>query len=419
MPPVTLMIVGAGDRGFMYAGYAGKFPQEAKVVAVAEPRDTYRARLAAQHGISSENVFSDWREAAARGRLADAAVIATQDAMHAGPAVAFAGLGYHILLEKPMAVTEADCRRVVRAVTEAGVIFALGHVLRYTAYTRRLKAMIDSGAVGEVVSIQHLEPVGYWHQAHAFVRGNWRNTRESSFMLLAKSCHDLDWIRHIMGATCRRVSSFGSLRHFRREFAPAGAAERCLDCSVESACPYSAVKIYLGQVRAGRKGWPASVVTDDLTEEGVTKALREGPYGRCVYRCDNDVVDNQVVNMEFEGGRTATFTMTAFHPGGDRKTRIFGTRGYIEGDGNTIRHSDFLTDKTETIQANAGAEGTVKSGHGGGDYGLARSFLAAVATNDPGKVLTGPAESLETHLMVFAAERSRLEGRVVDITINR
>ena len=415
MPPVTLMIVGAGDRGFMYAGYAAKFPNEAKVVAVAEPRAAYRARLAEQHGIRPQFVLSDWREAATRGRLADAVVIATPDAMHAEPAVAFAWLDYRILLEKPMAVTEADCRRVVGAVQEAGVVFALGHVLRYTAYTRRIKAMIDAGAVGEVVSIQHLEPVGYWHQAHSFVRGNWRNSQQSSFMLLAKSCHDLDWIRHIMGAPCRRVSSFGSLRHFRREFAPAGSADRCLDCQVESTCPYSAARFYLGAVERGNTGWPVSVLTMDVTKEGVTKALREGPYGRCVYRCDNDVVDNQVVNMEFEGGRTATFTMTAFNPGGDRKTRIFGTRGYIEGDGATIHHFDFLTNKTETIHA--AAEGAVKSGHGGGDYALAHAFLSAVAADAPGKVLSGPVESLETHLMVFAAERSRLEGRVVDITM--
>jgi len=417
MPPVTLMIVGAGDRGSMYAGYARRFPEAARVIAVAEPREARRSRMAARHGIAPQNVFSDWRDAAARARLADAVVITTQDAMHADPAVAFAGLGYHILLEKPMATTEADCRRVTGAVTEAGVIFALGHVLRYTLYTRRLKQMIDSGAIGEVVSIQHLEPVGYWHQAHSFVRGNWRNTRQSSFMLLAKSCHDLDWIRHIMGAACLRVSSFGSLRHFRPEFAPAGSAERCLDCSVEKACPYSAIKIYLGRVRAGHRGWPVSVLTDDTTEEGVTKALREGPYGRCVYRCDNDAVDNQVVIMEFEGGRTATFTMTAFNPGSDRKTRIFGTRGQLEGDGNTIWHSDFLTDKTEAIDANAGSDGTIRSGHGGGDYQLARSFLEAVRDEDPAKILSGPMESLESHLMVFAAERSRLEGRIVEVSV--
>jgi predicted dehydrogenase len=417
MPPVTLMIVGAGDRGFGYARYARGFPDQAKVVAVAEPREARRSRMASQHGIPPQNVFCDWREAAARPRLADAVVITTQDAMHADPAVAFAGLGYHMLLEKPMATTEADCRRVARAAMEKGIIFALGHVLRYTLYTRRLKQMVDSGLIGEVVSIQHLEPVGYWHQAHSFVRGNWRNTRESSFMLLAKSCHDLDWIRHIMGAPCRRVSSFGALKHFRSEFAPAGAARRCLDCSVEKTCPYSAVKIYLGRVRAGHKGWPVSVLADDVTEEGVTKALREGPYGRCVYRCDNDAVDNQVVIMEFEGGRTAAFTMTAFNPAADRKTRVFGTRGQLEGDGNTIRHADFLTDKTEAIDANAGADGTILSGHGGGDFQLTKSFIEAVRDKDPGKVLSGPAESLETHLMVFAAERSRLEGRVVEVSV--
>ena len=234
-------------------------------------------------------------------------------------------------------------------------------------------------------------------------------------MLLAKSCHDLDWISHIMACPCRRVSSFGSLHHFRPEQAPAGAGTRCLDCAVEPACPYSAKKIYLGMVRRGHVGWPVSVLTPEPTEASVTAALRDGPYGRCVYHCDNDVVDHQVVAMEFDGGRSATFTMTAFNPGSDRKTRIFGTRGQLEGDGATIWHSDFLTDKTVKIDPAQGSDGSLASGHGGGDFGLADAFVSAVAENDPSHILTGITESLQSHLMVFAAEQSRLEGKVVTI----
>ncbi len=412
--PVTLLIVGGGHRGCGYAAFAKKHPELARVVGVAEPREFYRRKLTQEHGIVPENVFTDWRQAAGRKRFADAVIIATQDRQHTEPAVAFAGLGYDMLLEKPMANTEADCRKIAAAVKESGILFAVCHVLRYTDYTRRLKAILDEGRIGRIVSIQHLEPVGYWHQAHSFVRGNWRNESESSFMLLAKSCHDLDWLRHVMGKPMRRVSSFGSLMHFRRDDRPAGAADRCLDCGVEAQCPYSARRIYLERFRAGHTGWPVDVITSDLTEAGVTAALRDGPYGRCVYACDNDVVDHQVVNIEFDGGPTATFTMTAFTEMSDRKTRIFGTRGRIEGDGRMLRVLDFLTDREETIDTRAPA-GSILGGHGGGDYRLMQGFVAAVGERDPAKILSGPAETLESHLAVFAAERARREGRVVEI----
>ena len=414
MKPVTLLVVGAGMRGAGYSKYAAEYPDRAKVVGVAEPRDAYRQRLADEHDIPPENVFTDWRQVADRPRLADAVLICTQDAMHADPAEAFAAKGYHMLLEKPMAPNEADCRRIHRAVTDAGVLFAVGHVMRYTAYTQRLKRLLDSGAIGEVVSIQHLEPVGFWHQAHSFVRGNWRNEGESSFMLLAKSCHDLDWLRYLMGAPCRRVSSFGSLRHFTKANQPAGAAARCTECGVEADCPYSAKRIYLGRVARGQTGWPVDVLTPEVTEQTVTEALRTGPYGRCVYDCDNDVVDHQVVNLEFADGRTASFTMTAFNAGGGRQTRLFGTRGEIVGDSREIRHYDFLTGEWQTIDSRTGDQ-TILGGHGGGDYGLMHSFVSAVAENDPARVLSGPAETLESHLIVFAAEQARREGTVVDV----
>ena len=416
MKTVTLAIIGAGSRGSGFASFATANPDKAKVVGVAEPRDPYRDRQAAEHAIPAENVAGDWKELAAREKFADAVVIATQDPMHADPAVAFAEKGYHILLEKPMAPNETDCKRIVRAAVDNGIILAVGHVMRYTRYTSAFKSMLDDGAVGEIVSIQHLEPVGFWHQAHSFVRGNWRNEEESSPMLLAKSCHDLDWIRYIVGSPCRSVSSFGGLYHFRKQQKPteAGTATRCVDCAFEPRCPYSADRIYLGRVREGHTGWPVSVLTPDVNEESVTEALRTGPYGRCVYECDNDVVDHQVVNMVFDSGVTAAFTMTAFTDHGGRKTRVFGTHGCLEGDGTRIRHSDFLTGaQTETDTSIT--DTAITGGHGGGDAGLMSSFVDAVRTSDPARVLSGPEESLETHLMVFAAERARREHRVVDL----
>ncbi|MCX7017051.1 MAG: Gfo/Idh/MocA family oxidoreductase [Candidatus Sumerlaeota bacterium] len=414
MDPVKVLIIGAGSRGAGYATYAAEHPERAQVVGVAEPRAVHRNRLVEAHSIPAENVFTDWKQAAERPRIADAVLICTQDAMHADPAVAFADRSYHILLEKPMAPNEADCRRIVAAILRNKSIFAVGHVMRYTAYTRRLKALIDEGLIGEVVSIQHLEPVGYWHQAHSFVRGNWRNEAESSFMLLSKSCHDIDWLIHIMGARCARTSSFGSLLHFRREEQPAGAADRCLECAVEPNCPYSAKKIYLGRVERGGRGWPLEVLTPEPTVETITEALRTGPYGRCVYACDNDVVDHQVVHLEFEGGQTASFTMTAFSKAGHRQTRIFGTRGELIGNGIAIEHFDFLTDKTQVIDTRA-SDASIAGGHGGGDYNFMHSFVSALLENDPSHILSGPEETLQTHLAVFAAERARREGRVVEV----
>lgn len=412
--PVTLAVVGAGSRGSAYARCAAA--SGARVVAVAEPRRPRRERLASEHGLPPYATFRGWRELAARPRLSDAVLIATQDALHVQPAVAFADLGYHLLLEKPMATTEADCVRIVDAVEAAGVLGAVCHVLRYTPYTRAMKRLVDSGDVGEVVSVEHLEPVGWWHHAHSYVRGNWRREDESTFMLMAKSCHDLDWLAHLTGRRASRVSSFGGLHHFRPEQRPAGAADRCLDCAVEPDCPYSASRLYLGCLGdPDRERWPLSVVTDELTEAGVRRALREGPYGRCVYACDNDVVDHQIVGVEYDDGVTASFTMTAFTPLGHRRTRVFGTRGSLEGDGIDIVVHDFVTGARRVVHTSTGTDASAAAGHGGGDQGLVDAFLSALRTGDRAHVLSDVRESLHTHRVVWAAERARRSGTVVEL----
>ena len=380
--PITAIVVGAGGRGMTYAQFSQEHPDRLQIIGVAEPREWNREHVANTYHIPAENVFTDWRDLAARPRFADAVIIATQDAMHVEPAVAFAKLGYAILLEKPMAPDEADCHHIIQAVKENNILFAVCHVMRYTRYTQMLKQVVDSGAIGEVVSIQHLEPVGYWHQAHSFVRGNWRNEQESSFMLLAKSCHDLDWMRYIMGEPCQSVSSFGTLKHFTKSEKPAaaGSATRCLHCSYEPDCPYAAKKIYLDRLAKGNTGWPVNVLTPEPTLETVTAALENGPYGRCVYECDNDVVDHQVVNMLFDQGQDRHLYHDGFQPANHRKTRIFGTRGEIYGDGQKIEIFDFLTDQTRVIDTEAprpsDAGGTALGGHGGGDYGLMDRFVS-------------------------------------------
>jgi predicted dehydrogenase len=233
-------------------------------------------------------------------------------------------------------------------------------------------------------------------------------------MLLAKSCHDLDWLRHITGLRCRRVSSFGSLSHFRPEHKPEGAASRCLECAVEPDCPYSALKLYLPLVKAGHTGWPLDVLTPLPNEERVLEALRTGPFGVCVYEGQNDVVDHQVVNLEFEGGVTASFTMTAFTQARARQDRLFCTKAEVSGDGRFIEVFDFNHGSTERIDTWADGDHTA-GGHAGGDAGVVNAFLRAVASGDPAPILSSPAETLESHLIVFAAERSRREGSVVHL----
>ena len=316
-----------------------------------------------------------------------------------------------------MAPDEAGCRRIVAAVEKAGVMLAVGHVLRYTPYTRAVKEIVDSGQLGEIMTVQHLEPVGFWHHAHAYVRGNWRRGDLATSMLMAKSCHDLDWLQYILGRAPLRVSSFGRLTHFTAANRPAGAADRCVACAVEVGCPYSAPRLYRELLDRGEHRWPLSVVVDDFSRGALDEALRNGPYGRCVYACDNDAVDHQVVALEFPGGTTATFTMTAFSRFADRSTRLFGTRAELTGDGDTIRVYDFLTRAERLITpAPAGAMNPAE-GHAGGDAGLMDAFTAAVATGNRELISSGPRESLASHLAVFAAERARLDGTVETIPL--
>ena len=413
--PVTLAVVGAGSRGAVYASFARALPDRARVVAVAEPRPDRRRALLADHGLDDAppQAFERWEQLVEGPRLADVAVVATQDRDHVAAAEALAGAGYHLLLEKPMAPDAEGCRRIVAAVARAGVLLGVAHVLRYTPYGRALQAVVDDGRIGGLVSVQHLEPVGWWHFAHSYVRGSWRREDEASSMLLAKSCHDLDLLRAWAGRPAVAVSSFGGLAHFTAANRPEGAADRCLDCAVEPDCPYSATRLYLGMVEAGWRGWPVDVVAHDPTVASVTEALRTGPYGRCAYACDNDVADHQVVAVEFERGLTAAFTVTAFTALGPRRTVLFGTRGQVVGDGRTLRVSDFVTGATERLEPGARAVDGMVDLHGGGDAALMDAMVTAVATGDASHVLSGPEETLESHLLVFAAEQARREGRVV------
>lgn len=407
--PVRIALVGAGSRGLLsYAPFALKNPDKASIVAVAEPREWFRKQATERHNIAAENVFTDWRDLLAAPKLADAVIIATQDSEHTAPVLAASKKKYDILLEKPMATNEAECRQIVAAVKENNVLLAVCHVLRYTPYFRKIRDIVQSGVLGQIATVRHFEQVGFWHQAHSYVRGNWRNEALSSPMILAKSCHDMDILLFLLGRSCTKLSSFGRLSHFTASQQPEGAADRCVECAIS--CPYSAKEFYFSRLAQGRTGWPLDVITQDFTESGVLKVLAEGPYGRCVYKSDNDVVDHQVVAMEFEDGVSATFTMTAFTAEESRRTEIFGSHGELRGDGKLIEVRLFSGEvqQYDYSDLDQGAD----SGHMGGDSGIMEDFVTAVrlrsGTDSSADV------SLTSHLMAFAAERSRKQGGQVE-----
>ncbi|XP_052278432.1 uncharacterized protein LOC127876940 isoform X12 [Dreissena polymorpha] len=419
--PKTGIVVGAGSRGNGYPWYAKEYPDQLQIIGVCEPRDFQRNRTVKAFDIAEKNAFKDWKDAADLERFADCVIICTPDRLHKEPAIAFAKKGYHILLEKPMAVTEADCREIVATCKENNVILSVCHVLRYIPWVKKVKEIIDSGAIGDVVNINHTEPVGFWHFAHSFVRGNWHKESYSSFSLLAKCCHDVDLICYWMsGRKCERVSSFGHLSHFHSGDKPKDAADRCLDCPahVETTCPYSAKKLYLGFVKTGHTGWPVSVICDTPDIENVTQALRDGPYGRCVYNMDNDVVSNQVVNMQFEGGSTATLTMVAFTEGiCTRQVMIYGTKGQItvkDGKRNPVCVYDFNSQQTTSHNMDDKTVcSSALSGHGGADFHTINAFVDMLHNPSSSTIETGPDATLASHVLCFAAERSRKENRTL------
>jgi predicted dehydrogenase len=367
-----------------------------------------RRELGAELGLAPAAQLEEWRELAAGPRLADAVVIAVQDRFHLEAVEAFAAAGYDILCEKPLAGTEAACAAVVDAAERAGVFLGVCHVLRYTPTTERIVELLSAGAVGDVVAVHHLEPVGFYHFAHSFVRGAWRREDQSGPMLLTKACHDLDWLSHLIGRPARRVASFGSLTVFDRAHRPPGAADRCVSCAVEPTCPYSAPRLYHAGLQPGAvEEYFTRIVAPAYTAEAVDAALRDGPFGNCVYGNDNDVCDHQVVSVEYEGGVTASITVSAFTPMEHRRTTITGTAGQIATDGTTVEHYDFMTQ--DVTRYDTRGEG----GHGGGDRAMTKAFVDALHLGEPSRFSSQGAASLETHRIVFAAERARTTGTVV------
>ncbi|THH11533.1 hypothetical protein EW145_g578 [Phellinidium pouzarii] len=374
LAPVTFAVIGCGQRGTAYAEYALRAPDKCKVVAIAEPRPKTRTAMATAHSVDASLVFHTWEDFHA----------ASVETLKTTVALAFASQGYHILCEKPMATSVEDCVRIADAVKKAGIIFGMGHVLRYSPYSKAMTKIIHSGSLGRLINIQYLEPIGHYHFAHSYVRGSWSKENDSSFSLMTKSSHDIDIICSMLAPeTPIRVSSFGSLQHFKKAAKPpaAGDATRCLDCSIEQECPYSAKSIYLDRVKSGNTRWPASTIVDGVPDiENINEALQNGPYGKCVYESDNDVVDNQTC--------LASPSPTSAHS-----------------------HAPPVSQQRRQCTAPRRKAG----GHGGGDLGLISTFVRAVRTGQQDLLGTDVDEVLKSHLAVFAAEKSRLEGRVINV----
>jgi predicted dehydrogenase len=445
--PVRLAILGLGNRGGkVYAGYAERHPDQARVVAVADPLPYRRDDIAARHRLPESGRFADFRDLTARladpspGQLSvDAVMVALPDADHVEAVRELAPHPVPILMEKPLASTPDSLRELEAVAADGQARIYVAHVLRYTPFFRTVHAVLRSGAIGETRTIRLEENIGYWHFAHSYVRGNWRRHDLASPMILAKSCHDLDALRWLADSPPRSVASVGSLAHFREENAPPGAPGHCLDgCPVADECPFYAPRFYADAL-AHTDDPPVALLGPDLSREGRLRALATGPYGRCVYRCDNDVADHQQVLVAFDNDLTATLTVSAFTSANTRTIQVTGTRGEILGRMDTGDLQVHLYDPTrhdvgevppEATLVHRGSAGPLSHdvldfhvryhvreeglGHAGGDEALLDRFVGVLAGQAPPDVLeTSLAASLDSHWMAFAAEESRHTGQTV------
>ena len=336
-------------------------------------------------------------------------MVCTQDKMHYEPVVMAMEKGYHVLCEKPMSPDKKEIIKMGEMAKKYNRILSVCHVLRYSPFFSKLKELLKEGRIGRLMTIQHMEEVGYWHHAHSFVRGNWRNAEKSSPMILQKCCHDMDIMLWLADSKCESISSFGELSYFKEENSPEGAPAYCLDgCSHRDECAFYAPRFYLEHPKAVDDGL-VYAVTDPADPEHVLEALKKGPYGRCVFHCDNTVVDHQSVDIHFENQVTASFLMTAFTNQCARRIRLMGTKGEIKGDMDTgvIEIIDFVSQNHETIQLHTPAKG-----HNGSDMSMMRDFVRMIGEGKKGK--TDASVSVESHLMALAAEEARVKGQVID-----
>lgn len=419
MKKISVIVVGAGNRGDRYAGLMNQRPEQYQIVGMADPAEARRNHFQKAYGVPGENCFESWEDILSQPKMADVAVISTVDDMHYQPALMAIDKGYDLLLEKPVAPTAKECADILNAARKKGVKVLVCHVLRYSPFYGRVKELVMSGIIGQVLSIDQVEGIGNVHFSHSYVRGNWHNTKNSAPMLLAKSCHDLDIIQWLLDQPCLRVSSFGSLTHFTPENAPEGAPVRCADgtCPAYDTCPYNVIKHYYDFKSNTRRQIITKGIAESYTptDEEVMVALKTTNYGICAYHSDNDVLDHQVVSMEFAGGATANLTVNAFNRGG-RYIRLYGTKGeiYAHMRDKEIQVYTF-EDKKTTMVPVVKTEETIDGGHGGGDAGIVKEMYEYFAGEYTGFRAADLDVSVQNHMIGFAAEEARLNRTVVDV----
>lgn len=408
MSKIKVGLIGAGQRGKdIYGRYIMENPENIEIVAVAEPNDIKREEVAKSHKIAEKFIFENWEEFFEKDKLCDAVIIATPDNQHFMPTSKALEKEYHILLEKPMSNNPEETAKLGELAKDNENVFMICHVLRYTPFYSTLKSILDSGEIGEIITIQHNENIGYFHFAHSFVRGNWRNKELSSPLMLQKSCHDMDVLLWLIGSDCKKIASFGKLSHFNKKNKPSNAGSRCVDCKIENECPYSAKKLYFNNIGQ----WPTTAISEIQTEEAVKDAVATGPYGRCVYECDNNVVDHQSTILEFDNGVTVDFNLSAFTNEVYRNLKIMGTKGEIIGNDvkNEIEIQLFDSNEKRIIKPKK-----VAGGHGGGDTGIMGDFISLI-NNKKKESLTSATASVQSHMMAFAAEEARVENKIVEM----
>ena len=415
MSYIKVALVGAGSRGrHAYGNYILNNQNTIRYVAVVEPNEDKRRSLAKEHNIPLEMCFDNEEDFYRLGKICDAIIIAHQDKQHYNTTVKALNLGYDVLLEKPMTPDAFECIDLEECAKRNGVKLMVCHVLRYTEFYEKIKELVEEKVIGDLIGFEHRENIGHYDMAHSFVRGNWRNSKETSPLVLAKTCHDMDIITWLVNDECTAVYSSGDLNYFNEKYAPEGSAKKCLDCKLKEDCIFSAKKVYLDNCS---NNWPINTLCANPTQDKVKDVLDKTNYGTCVWKVeDNDVCDNQVAVLEFKNGVRGTFCVTAFTHNQFRETSLFGTKGSIYA--NT-RDNEIVV-RAHGIDENAEAHITVirpkriVGGHGGGDVGLMEDFINAV-NGSIQKPRTSVEQSLQSHMMSYACEKSRLEKRRIMI----
>lgn len=416
---IKVAVIGAGSRGrHAYGNYVLNNQDKIRYVAVIEPDINKREALATEHNISSEMCFECEDDFFKMGKICDSIIIAHQDKQHYKTAIKALNLGYDILLEKPMTPDAFECIDLEECAKRNGVNLMVCHVLRYTEFYEKIKELVDEKVIGDLIGFDHKENIGHYHMAHSFVRGNWRNSEETSPLILAKTCHDMDIITWLVNDECKAVYSSGDLNYFKKENAPKESAKKCLECKLNEECIFSAKRIYLDNCR---NIWPVNTLCANPTYENIKEILDKSNYGTCVWKVeDNDVCDNQVAVMEFKNGVRGTFTVTAFTHNQFRETMLFGTKGSIYA--NT-RDNEIVVRKhgiDEYAESNITVikPKRIVGGHGGGDVGLMEDFINVVSGSGK-EPRTSVKQSIQSHLMSYACEKSRLEKRRIEIEVFR